>query len=111
MRNITSPSTGVMTHSLWRSPVPYLMGGMGAMLVLIVFALLLLFFSHWNKKRTAQESQSRDEHGESLKTEMGNRCTEGNDDCKMEKRIVVIMAGHENPTFIAKPTSVADPQI
>ncbi|GLJ43143.1 hypothetical protein SUGI_0895400 [Cryptomeria japonica] len=109
MRNITSPSTGMITHSLWRSPVPYLMGGMGAMIVLILFALLLLLCSHWNEKRT--ESQSGDENGRSEKTEMGSRCMEVHEDCEMEQRVVVIMAGYDNPTFIAKPTSVAEPQI
>ncbi|EMS45822.1 hypothetical protein TRIUR3_28536 [Triticum urartu] len=37
----------VAPHSPWQSPVPYLFGGLAAMLGLIAFALLILACSYW----------------------------------------------------------------
>ncbi|KAL4197360.1 hypothetical protein AMTRI_Chr04g187940 [Amborella trichopoda] len=42
--NTTTAST---VHSPWHSPVPYLFGGLAAMLGLIAFALLILACSFW----------------------------------------------------------------
>ncbi|RLN04365.1 protein GLUTAMINE DUMPER 3-like [Panicum miliaceum] len=38
---------GSAAHSAWHSPVPYLFGGLAAMLGLIAFALLILACSYW----------------------------------------------------------------
>ncbi|GLJ53432.1 hypothetical protein SUGI_1139490 [Cryptomeria japonica] len=101
MRNISSSSTIATTHSLWRSPVPYLMGGLGVMIALILFALLLLLCSHYNHNSREHESENN---------EMGKENMEV-DGCDEMERVVVIMAGNDNPTFIAKPSSIAGPTI
>ncbi|EMS55522.1 hypothetical protein TRIUR3_12089 [Triticum urartu] len=38
---------GTAPHSPWQSPVPYLFGGLAAMLGLIALALLILACSYW----------------------------------------------------------------
>ncbi|GLJ43144.1 hypothetical protein SUGI_0895410 [Cryptomeria japonica] len=101
MRNIRSSPT----HSLWRSPVPYLMAGMGVMIALILFALILLLWSKRNQNSGAQESESTSE-----KNEMEEKNMDGHGGDEME-RVAVIMAGNDNPTFIAKPSSIAVPAV
>ncbi|KAF3780789.1 GLUTAMINE DUMPER 4 protein [Nymphaea thermarum] len=76
------------------SPNPYLFGGLGIMLFLIAFALIMLACS--NQKDADQES------GDELPEKPKNVKSSTVD---MEPRIVVIMAGDEKPTFIAKPSS------
>ncbi|KAL1060532.1 hypothetical protein V6Z11_1Z090900 [Gossypium hirsutum] len=45
--NVTAASPSTIPHSPWHSPVPYLFGGLAAMLGLIAFALLILACSYW----------------------------------------------------------------
>ncbi|KAI3772001.1 hypothetical protein L6452_03175 [Arctium lappa] len=97
-----APSSPVtVQRSPWHSPVPYLFGGLAAMLALIVFALLILACSYW--KLSAQ--QRRD-------LEAGNG--DGDGDSKpgnqketpiFEDKYLVIMAGQAKPTFLATPIS------
>lgn len=105
MRNITSSPTIGMTHSLRRSPVPYLIGGLGVMIALILFALLLLLCSHYKRSSREHESESTSENNE-----MGKKNMEVHG-CDAIERVVVIMAGNDSPTFIAKPSSIAEPTI
>ncbi|GLJ43138.1 hypothetical protein SUGI_0895340 [Cryptomeria japonica] len=101
MTNIDPASSAGSTD---HSPVPYLLGGIGALLALILFSLLLLACSYFNN---TSRGQLRNEHGESDKDEMGKTRMQGNTaPDEMGKGVVVIMAGNYNPTFIAKPTSV-----
>ncbi|CAA7407346.1 unnamed protein product [Spirodela intermedia] len=91
-------------HSTWCSPVPYLFGGLAAMLGLIAFALLLLACSHWklsgygeqeNSGSDTQSGDAKGEDGDAAKATWAPR----------EQRIVVIMAGNEKPSFLATPLS------
>ncbi|XP_020595966.1 uncharacterized protein LOC110035968 [Phalaenopsis equestris] len=43
----TGEAISPAAHPAWRSPVPYLFGGIAAMLGLITFALLVLVCSYW----------------------------------------------------------------
>ncbi|KAI4316431.1 hypothetical protein L6164_024410 [Bauhinia variegata] len=113
MRTISSPNTPssslAPTASLtsaqpspWHSPVPYLFGGLAAMLGLIAFALLILACSYWKLSG-------------SLRNENGDRDLEGGDGQKdgdsankesvkvYEEKILVIMAGDVKPTYLATP--------
>ncbi|KAF5195996.1 Glutamine dumper [Thalictrum thalictroides] len=90
-------------HSPWHSPVPYLFGGLAAMLGLIAFALLILACSYWKLSGNFdnEEESERDlENGD-----------EKNGDGTMkappvyEEKIVVIMAGDCKPTYLATPMS------
>lgn len=95
-----SPPATVITRSPWHSPVPYLFGGLAAMLGLIVFALLILACSYWKLSGRMQEDNERD-------IEAGDDKPE-NSSAKdfpvvFEEKIVVIMAGDVKPTFLATP--------
>ncbi|KAJ8634662.1 hypothetical protein MRB53_008929 [Persea americana] len=91
-------------HSPWRSPVPYLFGGLALMLCIVAFALLLLACSYWNlsnilrnrENRGNRDLQNRDEKtAESIKTPQ-----------PLDLKVLVIMAGDDNPTYLANPTSI-----
>lgn len=91
-------------RSPWHSPVPYLFGGLAAMLGLIAFALLILACSYWKLSGNLEENQEGD-------IEEGNNNSNGNgDDGKMmeppilEEKFLVIMAGQLKPTYIATPS-------
>ncbi|GAV77836.1 hypothetical protein CFOL_v3_21306 [Cephalotus follicularis] len=83
------------------SPVPYLFGGLAAMLGLIAFALFILGCSYWKLSTRGEggnerdlESNGNEKEGDSVKPVK-----------VYEDNILVIMAGHEKPTFLATPTS------
>ncbi|KAL1830526.1 hypothetical protein ACET3Z_000177 [Daucus carota] len=95
-----SPPATVITRSPWHSPVPYLFGGLAAMLGLIVFALLILACSYWKLSGRMQEESERD-------LEAGDHKPENSPvkdfPAPFEEKIVVIMAGDVKPTFLATP--------
>ncbi|CAA0404676.1 unnamed protein product [Arabidopsis thaliana] len=82
------------TRSPWRTPVPYLFGGLAAMLGLIAFALLLLACSYWRISRQTEDEEKQTESGEKVVAKA------------YEEKILVIMAGQNNPTFLATPVAV-----
>ncbi|GLT71942.1 hypothetical protein SLA2020_439240 [Shorea laevis] len=109
-----SPTPSVSSHaqpqgqrSPWHSPVPYLFGGLAAMLGLIAFALLILACSYW---RLAGQFDER-EGGGGDETDLESGAGEGkegeNSEGKVvkvyEEKILVIMAGDRKPTFLATP--------
>lgn len=105
--NVTerAPKTGAVTpHSPWHSPVPYLFGGLAAMLGLIAFALLILACSYWKLSgylESGNEGGERDlEAGEGE-----NKSGDGSEKkpVAFEEKILVIMAGELKPTFLATP--------
>ncbi|OVA12773.1 hypothetical protein BVC80_8545g14 [Macleaya cordata] len=79
----------------WRSPVPYLFGGLAIMLGLIAIALIILVCSY--RKTSANRSSSNDVEKATTKPVLPPP--------EMEPKFVVIMAGDDNPSFIAKPVS------
>ncbi|RZS25376.1 hypothetical protein BHM03_00058573 [Ensete ventricosum] len=83
-------------HSGWRSPVPYLFGGLAAMMGLIAFALLLLACSYW---KLSGYLDGGDEPGAKTGEEVAMPVA-----C-YEEKFVVIMAGDEKPTYLATPVS------
>ncbi|GMH04397.1 hypothetical protein Nepgr_006236 [Nepenthes gracilis] len=74
------------------SPVPYLFGGLAVMLGLIAVALIILACSYW-----------RSSSGGTGAGEGTRRAAE----VDSEPKIVVIMAGDEIPTYLAKPLPAA----
>jgi hypothetical protein len=101
MRN--NISLGSNRISPGKSPVPYLLAGVGAMLLLIAFALIILGWSYFRERTTEGQEV---EVGGGRKNEMTEGTSSASDD-KDDMRVIVIMAGDEKPTFIAKPMSVA----
>uniref|UniRef100_A0A0D9VCW7 Uncharacterized protein n=1 Tax=Leersia perrieri TaxID=77586 RepID=A0A0D9VCW7_9ORYZ len=103
------PSSSAMTSSLpprspWQSPVPYLFGGLAAMLGLIALSLLALACSYWKLAGSGGE----DGGGEESRRgggEKGSGGGGGGPAGEWREHVVVIMAGDERPTFLATPAS------
>ncbi|XP_075633447.1 protein GLUTAMINE DUMPER 1 [Castanea sativa] len=102
-----TPSMSVMQtqaqRSPWHSPVPYLFGGLAAMLGLIAFALLILACSYWKLAGQLDEREG----GQERDLENGDEKEAGDSGSKVakvyEEKFLVIMAGDEKPTFLATP--------
>lgn len=99
----SAPSSAFVDHhrvppqSPWHSPVPYLFGGLAAMLGLIAFALLILACSYWRLSSSGEEDgRNGDEEKESRS---GDKAANGS----YEDKFLVIMAGDELPRFLATP--------
>lgn len=73
------------------SPVPYLFGGLALMLALIAAALLILACSY-RKNSSSSAAADGEKPAKTAGTEEDS-----------EPKIVVIMAGDSNPTYLAKP--------
>lgn len=94
-----APVSSQVPHSPWHSPVPYLFGGLAAMLGLIAFALLILACSYWKL------SGYLEGNGESERDlEAGEGRPDQDNQKPYEEKILVIMAGQEKPTFLATPS-------
>ncbi|KAK2993509.1 hypothetical protein RJ640_015193 [Escallonia rubra] len=91
-------------RSPWHSPVPYLFGGLAAMLGLIAFALLILACSYWKLSGYLENGE-----GAERDLEAGDETGDSSGDLKappvFEEKFLVIMAGQEKPTFLATPMS------
>lgn len=98
------PVAASAQRSPWHSPVPYLFGGLAAMLGLIAFALLILACSYW------KISGSPSEHGgDEGDVEKGAAEKRKEVDRVYEEKIVVIMAGDEKPSYLAMPVCSRGP--
>lgn len=97
-------------RSPWHSPVPYLFGGLAAMLGLIAFALLILACSYWKLSGHLDEENQQ---GDIEEGNNNNNSSSNNNvgDVKLvekpilEEKFLVIMAGQLKPTYIATPSS------
>ncbi|KAH7545236.1 protein GLUTAMINE DUMPER 3 [Ziziphus jujuba] len=103
--NVTAkPPVAMTQRSPWHSPVPYLFGGLAAMLGLIAFALLILACSYWKLSGYL-------EGGEGGSGDRDLEAGEGKGDETQkpppvyEEKMLVIMAGDAKPTFLATPIS------
>ncbi|CAL0330378.1 unnamed protein product [Lupinus luteus] len=97
-----APVSPQQPHSPWHSPVPYLFGGLAAMLGLIAFALLILACSYWKLSGYLDDNADgeRDLEAGHLKNDEIDKPQK-----PYEEKILVIMAGQEKPTFLATPVS------
>lgn len=89
-------------RSPWHSPVPYLFGGLAAMLGLIAFALLILACSYW---KLSSGEEGREGDVESGASEKGDSASAEKALPVFEEKFLVIMAGEVKPTFLATPVS------
>ncbi|XVF89452.1 hypothetical protein PTKIN_Ptkin19aG0131300 [Pterospermum kingtungense] len=103
-----SPQAMAQPRSPWHSPVPYLFGGLAAMLGLIACALLILACSYWRLSGRL-DNNSGTEGADDAERDVENGEKEGGDCNKQvkvfEEKVLVIMAGEEKPTFLATPVS------
>lgn len=98
------PSTA--QRSLWQSPVPYLFGGLSAMLGLVAFALLILACSYWKLFDFARGPENRDGGGRTdIEADGGGGGAVAAPLPVLEEKYLVVMAGQEEPTFLAIATS------
>jgi hypothetical protein len=75
------------------SPTPYLFGGLALMLAIITFALIIICCScHENSSTTTLANEDKSIKNLEMVVDL-------------EPKIVVIMAGDTNPTYLAKPMS------
>ncbi|KAA0064000.1 protein GLUTAMINE DUMPER 3 [Cucumis melo var. makuwa] len=89
-------------HSPWHSPVPYLFGGLAAMLGLIAFALLILACSYWKLSGYLDGGDSANREPD---LEAAGDDTQKQASPVFEEKILVIMAGEMKPTYLATPMS------
>ncbi|KAG4959062.1 hypothetical protein JHK82_035772 [Glycine max] len=94
-----APVSPQQPHSPWHSPVPYLFGGLAAMLGLIAFALLILACSYWKLSGYLEGNGETERDLEAGETEQDQKPAK-----PYEEKILVIMAGQEKPTFLATPS-------
>ncbi|WOL19718.1 protein GLUTAMINE DUMPER 2 [Canna indica] len=95
--------TGGGGHSAWHSPVPYLFGGLAAMLGLISFALFILACSYWKLSGYLEGGSSDGDGGVELYVKPVEAAAAAA--ACYEEKVVVIMAGDEKPTYLATPVS------
>lgn len=97
-------------HSTWNSPVPYLFGGLAAMLGLIALALLTLACTYWRLNGYLQSTGTNGEQNSNSASQTGKAPTGG--DAQMappvQEHVAVIMAGEAKPTYLATPVQRKD---
>ncbi|KAI4346762.1 hypothetical protein L6164_007632 [Bauhinia variegata] len=95
-----SPSSATAGIRVWKSPIPYLFGGLALMLALISFALVILICSYRKRRRASQSSASASSSGEQDLKQAMPKISQETDS---EPKILVIMAGEDMPTHLANP--------
>ena len=94
MREMEQANTTSSIKLSTSSPLPYLFSSLALVLILIAVALVLL--ACFYRKRPSNSSSNEVD----LKQEMGMNTV-----FDSEPKFVVIMAGDDKPTFLAKPVS------
>ncbi|GJN03653.1 hypothetical protein PR202_ga21123 [Eleusine coracana subsp. coracana] len=101
---VAPAAAGSVAHSAWHSPVPYLFGGLAAMLGLIAFALLILACSYWKLSGYLEGGAGRG-NDDSSAADGGKPAASELPPPIWEEKILVIMAGDVKPTYLATPMS------
>ncbi|OEL28522.1 hypothetical protein BAE44_0010459 [Dichanthelium oligosanthes] len=103
------PAAAALPSSPWHSPVPYLFGGLAAMLALITLALLILACSYWKLNNylgtgdaaaAASSSAPGATDGEGSKSPAATATASP---ATFADLVAVVMAGEKTPTFLAAP--------
>ncbi|KAI5665788.1 hypothetical protein M9H77_15641 [Catharanthus roseus] len=92
----SSVAAGIHHHWNNKSPIPYLFGGLALMLGLIALALIILACSYKKRPSSSEEDDAEQKPASKLSAP------------EIEPRIVVIMAGDHNPTYIANPSAASN---
>ncbi|XP_010545433.1 PREDICTED: protein GLUTAMINE DUMPER 3-like [Tarenaya hassleriana] len=107
MNPVTNRTAYAAAHSPWHSPVPYLFGGLAAMLGLIAFALLILACSYWKLSGHIDGGSGENPDGE-RDVEAGDGGETKKSQTQMPEKFLVIMAGNVKPTYLATPAGNSD---
>ncbi|CAO2201195.1 unnamed protein product [Urochloa humidicola] len=101
------PATALPAASPWHSPVPYLFGGLAAMLALITLALLILACSYWKLNNylgtggdTATAAPGGATDGDGSKSPAAAAAASP---ATFPELVAVVMAGEKTPTYLAAP--------
>ncbi|GAB2224954.1 hypothetical protein Drorol1_Dr00005735 [Drosera rotundifolia] len=94
------PSTTAQTTT-WQSPIPYLFGGLAAMLGLVAFSLLVLAFSYY--KLSGYLDNTVVEYNDDFDVETAEECEKKKGTMMVEGSVLVVMAGKQKPTHVATP--------
>ncbi|KAG8087015.1 hypothetical protein GUJ93_ZPchr0010g7687 [Zizania palustris] len=98
MRPVAAPPPEAV--SPWQSPVPYLFGGLAAMMGLIALALLILACSYWKLDDYLGTGSSH--HSSSgAASGAGEGDGYGKSPAVFKDVLAVVMAGEKVPTFLA----------
>ena len=85
----------------WYSPMPYVFGGLAAMLGLIAVAVLLLVCSYWKRfQQVGNVAGNTNLEAEVMTVSIGDDCTKIALNTISEERVLVIMAGDDKPSFL-----------
>ncbi|KAL7615361.1 protein GLUTAMINE DUMPER 2 [Lactuca sativa] len=101
----TTPMESLRSSTSWRldTPLVYLFCGIGAMLALILMALIMLACSQWRTQSTptgaGDDIEGGDEHPQKVARYVSN-------ESKVSPEIVVVMAGDQLPSYLAAPARV-----
>ncbi|KAL1361044.1 hypothetical protein HN51_006415 [Arachis hypogaea] len=82
----------------FHSPTPYLFGGLALMLLLIAVSLLILACSFRKRYSSSSNNSSPSSSDEENNNNKSTKIV-----MDLEPKIVVIMAGETNPTYLAEP--------
>ncbi|XP_038891043.1 protein GLUTAMINE DUMPER 1-like [Benincasa hispida] len=94
----------------WHSPLPYLFGALAVISILISFSLLILGCSYCRK---VSVSVLNGDNGAARAADMESDPRKGDDgqnpvpSAMFDDKVLVIMAGEVNPSFIATPMSLS----
>ncbi|KAI3726201.1 hypothetical protein L1987_65998 [Smallanthus sonchifolius] len=100
--NITAAAADAATGFRWNSPIPYLFGGLALMLTLIACALIILVCSY-KKPYSSSSTSSSSENGAGDQEKSSVPEFRVELSTEMEPKIVIVMPGDINPTYLAKP--------
>ncbi|XP_004491762.1 protein GLUTAMINE DUMPER 5-like [Cicer arietinum] len=95
---LSTNSTMSVSSKNLSSPIPYLFGGLAFMLGVIAIALFILACSFRKQHSSSTTSSDHEE-------KPSNMHVVDMDQVSLEPKIVVIMAGESNPTYLAEPVS------
>nr|GMC91511.1 protein GLUTAMINE DUMPER 6-like [Ipomoea batatas] len=108
-RKASQVRRGNSNQSIWNSPVPYLFGCLAAILVLIFVALFVLAWAHCKKLHSSSSAGAGAEVQETPAAATGTMSIENDEEesiTTMQPKMLVIMAGNDEPTCIATPISL-----
>ncbi|KAI9122459.1 hypothetical protein K1719_006299 [Acacia pycnantha] len=87
---------------LWKTPIPYLFGGLGLTMVVISVALVVLICP-CSKRAYSQSHHSPS--SSAAEDTITMKAMPKKTETETELKVLVIMVGDQNPTYLAKPAS------
>ncbi|XP_010514689.1 PREDICTED: protein GLUTAMINE DUMPER 6 [Camelina sativa] len=89
---------------IWKSPVPYLFGGLFFLVLLIALALLSLVCTHQKAPSSSSSNNNHIDEDDDVGDKEAKTITE-----EYLPKIVVILAGDDIPTCLAVPVVIPPP--